>query len=110
MGGDRKCRAETGALVLLEDDQLTVVAQREVDSVQSRKSLQLLTVQRFLSRHSSVERTRNFGGGNDSQRIVFSTDPYIQHQADAIAPLSAHSQSKPADRHTLSEDNLSTQC
>jgi two-component system NarL family sensor kinase len=73
--------AETGALVLLEEDQLTVVAQcngnRPCD-------LEKLTVAECatipVSVILSVERTQETLVFDDAVSEPFSTDPYIQHQ------------------------------
>ncbi len=73
--------AETGALVLLEEDQLTVVAQCSGNKPCDLEKLAVADCATIpVSVILSVERTQETLVFDDAVSEPFSTDPYIQHQ------------------------------
>ena len=74
--------AETGALVLLEDDRLTVVAQCSGSRQCNLEKIAVAGCAKIpVSVIHSVERTQETLVFDDAvSKLSFSTDPYIQHQ------------------------------
>jgi len=93
--------SETGALVLLEDDQLTVVAQCSGSRPCNLEKLAVADCATIpVSVIHSVERTQETLVFDESAKSPFSTDPFNTNKRDrsCVCPFS----SKSADWHTLS--------